>query len=397
MDKDSTTTTIGAAGEVVPYTFVVDNTGNQTLTNVVVTDPNCDSAPVLVSGDTNLDNKLQVDETWTYTCDHTVTQDEIDSSGDLDNTVTATSDQAGPVQDTHSIPIEEGAAISVDKDSTTTTIGAAGEVVPYTFVVDNTGNQTLTNVVVTDPNCDSAPVLVSGDTNLDNKLQVDETWTYTCDHTVTQDEIDSSGDLDNTVTATSDQAGPVQDTHSIPIEEGAAISVDKDSTTTTIGAAGEVVPYTFVVDNTGNQTLTNVVVTDPNCDSAPVLVSGDTNLDNKLQVDETWTYTCDHTVTQDEIDSSGDLDNTVTATSDQAGPVQDTHSIPIEEGAAISVDKDSTTTTIGAAGEVVPYTFVVDNTGNQTLTNVVVTDPNCELGPGPGLRRHEPRQQAAGR
>ena len=37
-------TTIGAAGVVVPYTFVVTNTGNQTLTGTTVTDPNCDAA-----------------------------------------------------------------------------------------------------------------------------------------------------------------------------------------------------------------------------------------------------------------------------------------------------------------------------------------------------------------
>ncbi len=44
---------------------------------------------------------------------------------------------------------------------------------------------------------------------------------------------------------------------------------------------------------------------------------------------------------------------------------------------ALNVAKSSSTTSITAAGQVVPYTFTVTNTGNQTLTGVTVSDPNC--------------------
>ena len=57
--------------------------------------------------------------------------------------------------------------------------------------------------------------------------------------------------------------------------------------------------------NEGNQTLTNITVSDPNCNAAPVYVSGDLpegSGDGKLQLSETWTYSCNHTVTQAEID-----------------------------------------------------------------------------------------------
>ncbi len=82
----------------------------------------------------------------------------------------------------------------------------------------------------------------------------------------------------------------------IPIEQAPAIDVVKSSTTTSVTAAGQVVDYTFTVTNVGNVSLTGVTVTDPNCDVAPVLVSGDTGADGVLPPGvppvETWVYTC---------------------------------------------------------------------------------------------------------
>ncbi|MCC5758112.1 hypothetical protein, partial [Klebsiella pneumoniae] len=144
-----------------------------------------------------------------------------------------------------------------------------------------------------------------------------------------QDEIDAGGNLLNTVTADSDESGPDTADLDIPVGQNPAIEVVKSSTTTEITEAGQVVPYTFVVTNTGNMTLTNITVSDPNCDVSPLFVSGDNNHDSMLQVTETWSYSCNHTVTQDEIDAGGNLLNTVTADSDESGPDTDDLSIPI--------------------------------------------------------------------
>ena len=379
--KSSTTTSITAAGQVVPYSFVVTNVGNMTLTGITVTDPNCNAAPVYVSGDLNTDSKLQLTESWTYTCSHTVSQAEIDLGGNLSNTVTANSVESAPDTDSLNIPITQTPAINVVKSSTTTSITAAGQVVPYSFVVTNVGNMTLTGITVTDPNCNAAPVYVSGDLNTDSKLQLTESWTYTCSHTVSQAEIDLGGNLSNTVTADSVESAPDTDSLNIPITQTPAINVVKSSTTTSITAAGQVVPYSFVVTNVGNMTLTGITVTDPNCNAAPVYVSGDLNTDSKLQLTESWTYTCSHTVSQAEIDLGGNLSNTVTANSIESLPDIDSLNIPITQTPAINVVKSSTTTSITAAGQVVPYSFVVTNVGNMTLTGITVTDPNCNAAP----------------
>ena len=109
------------------------------------------------------------------------------------------------------------------------------------------------------------------------------------------------------------ESGADTDTLNIPITQTPAIQVVKSSTTTDVTAAGQIVPYSFAVTNTGNITLSGITVSDPNCDVAPAYQSGDTNTDTLLDLSETWTYTCSHTVTQAEMDAGGNLSNTVTA------------------------------------------------------------------------------------
>ena len=81
--------------------------------------------------------------------------------------------------------------------------------------------------------------------------------------------------------------------------------------------------YTITVANTGNTTLTGVVVTDPNADAGSIVLVADAVGDNDgvLEVGETWGYTAAHTVTQAEIDSNGggdgDIDNMATADSNR--------------------------------------------------------------------------------
>ena len=70
---------VDGAGDVINYTIKVPNTGNTTLTGVVVTDPNADAGSIFRVADVVGDNDelLEVGETWHYTASHTVTQAEL--------------------------------------------------------------------------------------------------------------------------------------------------------------------------------------------------------------------------------------------------------------------------------------------------------------------------------
>ena len=372
--KSSTTTSITAAGQAVPYTFTVTNTGNITLTGVTVTDPMCDANPVRQSGDTNNDNQLQTTETWVYTCTHTVTQAEIDSGGSLSNTVTVDSNESAPDTDTRNIPITQTPGINIAKTPATQSV-VSGGTASFTLTVTNTGNVTLSGVSVTDAQCTTGPTRTGGDTNNDNLLQTTETWTYSCSV------ANVTSAFTNTAGVTTAQGVTDSDTADVTLAPIPAMNVVKNSTTNSITSAGQVVTYTFTVTNTGNITLTGVTVIDPMCDAAPAYQSGDTNNDTQLQTTETWNYTCNHTVTQAEVDAGGNLNNTVTVNSTESGPDTDTHNIPIAQTPGINVVKNSTTASITTVGQSVPYTFTITNTGNVTLTGVTVTDAMCDAAP----------------
>jgi hypothetical protein len=100
-----------------------------------------------------------------------------------------------------------------------------------------------------------------------------------------------------------------------------SLSIEKSSTTTLVTAAGQVVPYSYLVTNTGTSTVTGIVVTDNNVDAVPSCPS------SSLAVGTSMTCTAQHTATAAEL-LAGHVNNAVTATSNEAPNATDTLSIP---------------------------------------------------------------------
>ena len=166
---------------------------------------------------------------------------------------------------------------------------------------------------MTDPFADVGSIVRGADAVGDDDalLEVGETWSYTAFHTVTQGEIDSNGGgdgfLENTATADSDESDPDSDDASVAVSRTAALTIVKEAVAgQAADVAGEQINYTLAVQNTGNSTLSNVVVTDPFADVGSIVRGADAVGDDDalLEVGETWSYTAFHTVTQGEIDSN---------------------------------------------------------------------------------------------
>ncbi|MDO8425301.1 MAG: hypothetical protein Q7T01_02190, partial [bacterium] len=161
----------------VTYTYTLRNIGTVPVSDITMVGDTC-SPVVLVSGDDNVNTKLETSETWTYRCSTTLSTTHT-------NTIVATGWANGvSAVDIASAIVVVGAPvipplIHVTKNPHPLTIGVGGGVATYTVRVTNPGTVSLGNVRLTDNVC-SPMQYVAGDTNNDTTLGSTEAWTYTC-------------------------------------------------------------------------------------------------------------------------------------------------------------------------------------------------------------------------
>ena len=373
-------------GEVIQYTIYVSNSGNQTLTGVLVTDPFTDNLE-LVADASSEDGLLGVGETWTYTGSHTVTQADIDAGQSILNIATVDTDQTDPSSDDATVPVEQKPGLAIDKaimgisgGNGNGTLDAVNDVISYAVTVTNTGNQTLNQVSINDP--------LTGLTITGLNLSPNESQTYETSYTLTQEDLDTfgggNGFIENTATATSELTDPVSDTESIELFVRSALSINKrlisiteGNGNTLVDATGDHLNYTVTVTNLGVITLTNVSVVDP---STGLNISGLTLAPGESQVFET-TYV----LTQQDLDDNGQgdgyIDNIATADSDQTVPLSDNEATAILRQVGLGLEKTVTAVEGGnsnlltdSAGDVIHYAVRVFNAGSVTLTGVTVVD-----------------------
>ena len=167
----------------VMYTYTLKNIGTVPVTNITLVGDTC-SPIVLASGDTNGDLKLDLSETWVHTCTTTLTETHT-------NNVVATGWANGlSATDIASATVIVGLPvvpplIHVTKVPNPLTLLAGGGLVTYTEKITNPGTVALNNVLLVDDKC-SPMKFISGDVNSDSKLDVSETWAYTCQSNLTE-------------------------------------------------------------------------------------------------------------------------------------------------------------------------------------------------------------------
>lgn len=269
-----------------------------------------------------------------------------------------------------------------------------GDEITYTFEVTNTGNVTLTGVTVTDPLLGG--LIPGGPITL--APGASDTTTFTGTYVVTQADINAEEVVNQATTEGTDPFGTVVEDDSgtavdndtplvTPLVQAPSITLVKTADASAIGSptvVGQVITYSFTVENTGNVPLTNVVLDDP----LPGVVLSGGPIDLDPGESDATSFTATYAVTQADIDA-GEVRNRATATgtspagvdvTDESGtdPTLDEDTVvPLSQGAAIDLDKiaDISGIAFGAvAGDVIPYSFVVTNTGNVTLNAITLAD-----------------------
>ncbi|MGJ7540819.1 DUF7507 domain-containing protein [Brevibacterium luteolum] len=371
-----------SAGDIANYSFTVTNTGNVTLRDLAISDPQA-------QGDITCEaSSLAPRESTTCTgAFHVLTQDDLDS-GSFTNTATATGrtplNQEVSAEDSVTGMVTPASGIKLTKTVADIPEGAgAGTDVEYTFTIENTGETTLRNVTLEDNRLD-APATCDPDTTT---LAPGETLTCTGTHALTQEEVDAGVvSNDALATGTPDKGDSVtSDDHTaavIPTEPSMSAMKSSgeivDANNNGHVDAGDTVDFSITVKNTSTVTLTDLRVEDPLISDEP-LECGTTTI---APLDEVVCGPFTYTLTQADIDAGVIVNNAhveVTPPSGEKLTDDPVESVIIERDPAISVEKSvsdlkDTDGNGPDPGDTLSYSFEVTNTGNTTVTGIELTD-----------------------
>jgi len=272
--------------------------------------------------------------------------------------------------DAVTVAAEAAPAITLTKSASTTTL-VAGDTVTYTLEAQNTGNVTLTGVLITDG--------LTGVTVVDPCVAADLApgATMSCEFTyvVTQGDVDA-GALTNTASVVgtppsgADDNVTATDAVTLTADGASAITLTKSPSAKT-AVLGNVVTYTLTARNTGNVTLSDVTITDS---LAGVVFVGDC-LPTTLVPDAELTCTAQYTVTRADLEAGSVVNNAnVTGTPPEARPVSASASATVAAVGDPAIDVVVTVNRpqYGSFGEVLKFTVVTTNTGNVTLYNTTL-------------------------
>ena len=370
-------------GETIIFTYTVSNAGN-TLLQIQNVEDDIAGPAVLVEGDVNGDNWLDLTENWVYTASYTIPPA---APALLTNTVTVTAVDAVNVTTiataTFTTNINFAPVLTMAKTGPLTAI--VGQTVIFTFTVGHgsgSDGSPIRNIVVSD-NYAGAATRISGDINGNNWLDAAEVWAYAVSYTI---QASNPNPLVNTGTVrgrdSDNQLVTATASHTTTLSGFAPVLyVDKDGPAA--ARIGQTVVFTFNVINLtepaikkfgldivaiaavlgDGSTISDISVSDDVAGPGSY-VSGDFNGNNKLDGGERWGYTASYTILDTDPDP---LINTVTVTGlDQEGDGltgYDSFSTSIIHTAALNLRKIAPV--IATAGETTVFTFAVSHTADS--------------------------------
>ena len=412
-------------GDTVNYQITVKNTGLVTITSATVIDTN---AVLSAASITN----LAPGTTTTITATHIVTADDVTARQVINQVVVnGNTLTAGPVSDTsHNDPatyevtgndaptVTAVSEIRISLIKTWTGFtdingnGSTdeGDVIRYAFAVTNQGTVPLTNVVITDPlSSITNPIQGTLPATL-NPGETDNT-SITFEYVITASDMDAGQVVNQatvsaeynstTVTDLSDNNSPDENDATVTLVgvPGVAlvktVGIIEDTNGNGFNDAGDVINYVLTVTNNGGIPLTNVVVTDPK-----ITIPDNTIAKLSVGLSNAQPLEGSYVITQDDM-NAGNVTNQATVTANSIrGPVSD-----LSDDTSLFEDDPTVTTlaqvpklaiikTIGSVtdqngneindvGDIINYSFSITNTGNVTLTNIMVTDDNAAVVGGP--------------
>ena len=344
-----------SGGGLLTYSGTVSNAGNVTLTNVVVTNDRTGATPVFTAA------TLAPGATANFTGSYTVPT----SSGcSVTSTVTARGTDkctGSNVTATATATCQVATAPAIEVTLTCPLIAPPlGGLLTYSGTVSNSGNVTLSNVVVLNNRTGATPIFTAASLAPGQIANFTGSYTVPPNCCTVSSTVTASGRDCNGIVATDTASS------TCPVLTSPRLVVTKVCPTTAV-EVGERLRYTGIVSNAGNITLVNVtVVNNQPSNGAPVIGP------LTLAPGESASYVASYIVPPD---FCGTDTLTARGTSICDVPVVEilTTTCPVLTAPQITVIKICPTQP-ARRGTLFIFTGSVSNSGNVTLTNVFVVN-----------------------
>ncbi|MEU4625182.1 isopeptide-forming domain-containing fimbrial protein [Actinoplanes sp. NPDC023801] len=381
------------AGDTIAYSYTVTNDGNVTMDNFSVTDSLIGT--VTCTGLSLTPGQSAICPGGSYP----VTQAHIDAGQPILSEAYLLGRQIGmPAPqsygpDTSSTPVAPAApslaavVTAVVSPAANQLAAETGDTVRYRTVLTNDGNQTITGIGVSDPR--SGTATCPGTTLAPNDSM---TCLSTSPYTVTANDIDGNVPVATTVTVAGSTPGAPSGTL---LTRQADFPVVSASPALTIAATAAVTPaghhdqlvlndsiaYRFTVRNTGNRTMTGIVVSatrtgTASCPATTLAVGAST----------TCTSGTPYVVTQPDVEAGQPITETASVTARAFGTTVDLTFGPAAATEQMATPADSldlaVTATVAPAahqiaarvGDTVSYRYTVTNDGDVQVSGIAVDD-----------------------
>ncbi|WP_299261849.1 hypothetical protein, partial [uncultured Aquimarina sp.] len=425
MTKTSVLGGTGAVGDIITYTFTVENTGNVSIDTITIDDTLTGSTDLPVTP-----SSLAPGEIGTATATYTITQTDIDTgsvtnsaiaegedpngdpvvdvSDDGDETVDGPDADSDPTNDPTITDLTPNPELRLTKTSVVGGTGAVGDIITYTFTVENTGNVSIDTITIDDTLTGSTDLPVTPSTLLPGEI-----GTATATYTITQTDIDTgsvtnsatvegedpngdpvvdvSDDGDETTDGPDADSDPTNDPTITDLTPNPELTMTKTSVVGGTGAVGDIITYTFTVENTGNVSIDTITIDDTLTGSTDLPVTP-----SSLAPGEIGTATATYVITQTDVDTgsvtnsatvegegpngdpvvdvSDNGDETTDGPDADSDPTNDPTITDLTPNPELTMTKTSVVGGTGAVGDIITYTFTVENTGTVTVDTITIDD-----------------------
>jgi uncharacterized repeat protein (TIGR01451 family) len=269
------------------------------------------------------------------------------------------------IGDTNQIP-----ALAINKTADPPTYDQPGQVINYTYLISNPGDVSLNGPITvsddktTNESCPS----VNSVGNHDKYLDPGEVLSCSASYTITQDDL-NTGSVTNVATAYADGITSPPDTATVTAVQQPALSLTKDADPLTYDHLSQLISYTYLVSNNGNQRVLGPVTIDDDQsgDETCPAVSSVGNGDDYLDPGENLTCTASYTITQDDL-NAGSVINVASASAGGITSPTDSVTVTAIQRPALTILKTADPLIYDQPGQVISYTYLVTNTGNVTIT-----------------------------